>query len=137
MKRLSVLLPGIILLGLLLGCGQVPPQPAATSVADESRHAGNVWSDPAAFLGDEVTIEGVLEAEGQGLDVRFFLRGTGEARLEVTTWAPLEVMHPPAPGTPVPKTMLSYVGKTLRLTGVVDQAGDGYILTVRTVEELP
>lgn len=135
MNRCSVILPGIILLGLLLGCGQVP-QPVTTPAGDTNPRT-NIWSDPAGYLGQEVTVEGVLEAEGQGRDVRFFLRGSGDARLEVTTWAPLEVVQPPDPGTPAPKIMLNYVGKTLRLTGIVDKAGDGYILTVGTAEELP
>lgn len=134
MKRLLLILPAVLLLSLLAACGQVPQPgttPAGTSVPRTS-----VWGDPAAYVGQEVTVEGVLEAEGQGRDVHFFLRGTGEARLEVSAWAPLEVMHPPSAGTPTPKIMLDYVGKNLRLTGVVTQAANGYVLTVAQAEEL-
>jgi hypothetical protein len=136
MKRLDLMLLGVILFGLLLGCGQVP-QPAVTPAGGDSPRTDDILSDPARYLGQEVAVEGVLEAEGQGRDVHFYLRGSGEARLEVTTWAPLEVMQPSDPNSPVPKIMLDYVGKTLRLTGVVTQAGDGYILTVSHAEELP
>jgi hypothetical protein len=135
MKRFMVIVLAVSLLSLLMGCGQIV-QPATTPTGDDSPRSREVWRDPSSYVGQEVIIEGVLEAEGQGRDVRFFLCGPDEARLEVSAWAPLEVVHPPNEGTPTPKTMLDFVGQKLRLTGVVDEVGDGYILTVSQAEEL-
>lgn len=134
MKRSIGLLLGISLLGLILGCG---PAPQAEPTLQATPALPDIWSNPAAYVGQEVTVEGTLEAEGQGLDVRFFLRGPGEARLQVTPWAPLEVMHPPDSGGPRPKTMLDYIGQRFRLTGPIAKAGEDLLLQVRQAEELP
>lgn len=122
------------MLGLLMGCGPAfqmePTPPPATALPD-------IWSNPAAYLGQEVTVEGTLEAEGRGLDVRFFLRGPGEARLQVTPWAPLEVMHPPGGEGPRPRIMADYVGRTMRLSGVIARIGEDWLLQVEKAEEMP
>ena len=122
------------MLGLLMGCADAsqagPTLPLATVAPD-------IWSNPAGYLGQEVTIEGTLEVEGKGLDVRFFLRGPGEARLQVTPWAPLEVMHPPGGEGPRPKTMADYVGRQMRLSGVIARMGEDWLLQVEKAEEMP
>jgi hypothetical protein len=140
-----MLLLGAILIGVLVACGQVPPgagttpQPKATLVgtADPAAATKDILTDPGKFLGQEVTVEGVLQAEGQGMDVHFYLVGAGEDRIEVTPWVPVEVIQPPTGDSPGPKIMLDYVGKSLRLTGTVEKGGGGFILNVAKAEELP
>ncbi|MGB9723320.1 MAG: hypothetical protein ACP5OO_11280 [Chloroflexia bacterium] len=132
MRQMAVL----FLLMTLLGCagavapgGNTPePKPEATPFP------GEVLDKPAMFVGRTVAVEGVLEAEGTGAQVRFFLRDDAGRRLEVSSWAPLEVMHPPQGGTG-PKTMADFVGRRLLLNGVLERGGEGYILKVTSVEE--
>ena len=145
MKRIGVFLLAVIVLSVLAGCGQVPvlagttPQPKTTpsGTVDPAAATKGVLTDPNKYLGQEVTVEGILEAEGQGRDVRFFLRGSGEARLEVSSWAPTEVIQPPKEGGTQPKIMSDYVGRNVRLTGVIDKGGDTFILNVAKAEVLP
>ncbi len=126
---------------LVAGCGPATVAPAATPVptpAIQEKPAEllrRVITDPGAFLGQEIVVEGVLEAEGKGRDVRFFLRAAGGGRLEVTPWAPLEVVRPPEGGSQ-PKSMPEFVGRHLRLTGTVVKGGGGWILQVESCEEL-
>ena len=144
MRRFTSLFLAALLIGMLAGCGQVlpgtgtTPQPKSTltGTADPAAATKDIFADPGKFLGQAVTVEGLLEAEGQGKEARFFLSSQG-ARLEVLSWAPLEVMHPPSGEGPVPKTMPDYIGKDLRLTGTVEKGGDGFVLAVTQAEELP
>ncbi len=136
MKRWEIALLGSALLVIAVSCATEPPA-APTPVSTTEPKPEEIWSNPESFFGQEVVIEGILEAEGQGLDARFFLRGPGDARLEVTAWAPLEVMHPPGGEGPRPKIMLDYVGQKVQLAGVVAQSGDGYILKVSLAQIVP
>jgi hypothetical protein len=96
----------------------------------------DIASNPDSFVGQQVAVEGVLEAEGQMPRLRFFLR-EGEDRLEVSAWAPLETIQPPEGGAKV-KTMAYYVGRRLRLSGLLEQeqGGEGLLLKVAVAEEL-
>ena len=91
-----------------------------------------ILDEKNTYQGKQVTIEGKLEAEGQGLDVRFFLRADSGERLEVSPWAPLEVMHPQT-GTAQVQSMASFVGWRLKLTGIIENGRDGVILNVSQV----
>lgn len=91
---------------------------------------------PAEYAGQQITVSGVLEFEGQMPQMRFFLRSARGRLLEVTPWLPLEVMHPPSGGT-APKTMASYVGLALCLTGTLEQGSTGFIVRVETAAEQP
>lgn len=128
-------------LAVLAGCGPAIVAPAATPAptpAVQEKPAEmlrRVVTDPGAFAGQRITVEGILEAEGKGRDVRFFLRAAGGGRLEVTPWAPLEVVRPPEGGAQ-PKSMPEFVGRHLRLTGTVVKGGEGWILQVESCEEL-
>ncbi|MGC8873832.1 MAG: hypothetical protein ACP5SI_05210 [Chloroflexia bacterium] len=128
-------------LAILAGCGPSTVAPAATpqpTPAVQEKPAEllrRLIADPGVFLGQKVTVEGILEAEGKGRDVRFFLRAAGGGRLEVTPWAPLEVVRPPEGGKQ-PKSMPEFVGRHLRLTGTVVKGGSGWILQVESCEEL-
>lgn len=135
MRRTLVLFLLVILLPLL-GCagavapgGSTPePKPEATPLP------GEVLDKPAMYVGRTVAVEGVLEAAGKGTQVRFFLRDDAGRRLEVSPWAPLEVVQPPEGGAQV-KTMAYYVGRRLLLSGVLERGGEGYILKVTSAEE--
>ncbi len=94
-----------------------------------------ILSEPEMYLGKQITVEGILEAEGQMPSVRFFLRVSESERLEVSSWAPLEIMHPPS-GKAKTKSMADYIGLRLRLTGIFQAGESGYILEVDTVDEL-
>ena len=145
MRRFARLFLAALLIGMLAGCGQVlsgtgtTPQPKSTltGTADPAAATKDIFADPGKFLGQEVTVEGVLQAEGQGMDVHFYLVGAGGTRIEVTSWAPVEVIQPPTGDSPGPKIMLDYVGKSLRLTGTVEKGGGSFILNVTKAEELP
>jgi len=95
---------------------------------------GQIPDQPEKYLRQTIAVEGVLEAEGRGTQVRFFLRDDAGRRLEVSPWAPLEVMQPPEGGTP-PKTMADFVGRRLLLSGVLEKGGENYILKVTSAEE--
>jgi hypothetical protein len=96
----------------------------------------NIFAEPKKYLHQEVTVEGVLMAEGRGLAVTFFLRDDSGARLEVDAWAPLEVYHP-RQGEAQAKSMVNYVGRRWRLTGRLRDQGGRIILQVSSAEELP
>ncbi len=135
MRRMEVLFLLAILLPLL-GCagavapgGNTPkPETAPTLIP------GQVLDEPEKFLRQTIAVEGVLEAEGKGIQVRFFLRDNAGRRLEVSPWAPLEVVQPPEGGA-APKTMAYFVGRRLLLSGVLERGGENYILKVTSVEE--
>ena len=109
--------------------GNETPQPSSVQTLHD------IAANPAKYVGQQVTVEGVLEAEGQMPRVRFFLRD-GEDRLEVSAWAPLETLQSPQGGSKV-KSMSYYAGKRLRLTGTVEQGVEGLLLKVTVAEELP
>ena len=115
-------------------------EPAAPPAGNETPQPSSVQplhdiaADPAKYVGQQVAVEGVLEAEGQMPRVRFFVRD-GEDRLEVSAWAPLETIQPPQGGSKV-KNMSYYAGKRLRLTGTVEQGAEGLLLKVTVAEEL-
>jgi hypothetical protein len=114
--------------GLVLAGGNADPLPASSWES--------VLTDPQRHLSREVTLEGVLKAEGPGFRKRFFLeRAPGAGRLELTPWLPLEVYHRPGGKTKV-KTMGSYVGRRLRLTGYLVEEDGKIILKVKTAQEL-
>ncbi len=134
MNRWPVLL---IALALLAACtmGQATPVLAPTPTTPSAPGLKEVLADPGRYLGQEVTVEGVLQAEGSGVQDHFLLGGADGSRLEVSPWAPLEVVHPPD-GGPAPPTMQTYVGRPLRLTGTLEKRGEGFLLVVSRVEEL-
>jgi len=108
--------------------GDETPQPSSGQTLHD------IVANPDKYVGQQVTVEGVLEAEGQIPRLRFFLRD-GEDRLEVSAWAPLETIQPPQGGAKV-NTMAYYVGRRLRLAGLVEQAVEGLLLRVTVAEEL-
>jgi len=128
----------------LAGCGAgstaispspspVPPTPATPSGSGPTLH--DIASDPGRYVGQEVTVEGVLEAEGQMPRVRFFLRD-GNDRLEASPWAPLETVQ--APQGEAPHTTMAYfVGLRLRLSGILEKGAEGPVLKVSVILELP
>ena len=125
----------VVAVTFLVGCGLVPVgAPSPTPQVTPAEMLPRVLADPGAFQGQRITVEGVLEAEGKGRDVRFFLRAVGGGRLEVTPWAPLEVVRP-AEGGAQPKSMPEFVGQHLRLTGTIVKGGEGWILQVESCEE--
>ncbi len=118
------------------GCGSDTREtsPLPTPELDPTALLTAVALDPAAYAGKQVIVEGVLESTGDMPNVAFFL-GDGQGhKLATSAWAPLEVMQP-AQGTEQPKTMAAFVGKRLRLTGVVTQAGEDYLLEVAQAVE--
>jgi hypothetical protein len=121
---------------LLAGCGGMifAAQPSPALTEQPSQMINRILAEKDKYIGRQVTIDGKLEAEGQGLNVRFFLRADSGERLEVSSWAPLEVMHPPT-GEAQLQSMASYVGRRWRLTGTVENAQDGIILNVSWAEE--
>ena len=116
---------------LLAGCTAVSPE----ATEQPSQMIKLILADKDKYMGKQVTIEGILEAEGQGLNVRFFLRADDGERLEVSPWAPLEVIQSPTGEVPQAKSMVSYVGLRLRLTGIVESATNGIILNVSLAEK--
>ncbi len=120
----------------LLGCagaeapGGNTPEPKTVSTLIP----GQVLDKPEKYLRQVIAVKGVLEVEGKGIQVRFFLRDDAGRRLEVSPWAPLEVMQPPEGGTP-PKTMAYFVSRRLLLRGVLERRGENYILKVTSAEE--
>ena len=96
----------------------------------------NIFEEPKKYLDREVTVEGVLMAEGRGLAVTFFLGADSGARLEVDAWAPLEVYHP-REGKAQARSMANYIGRRWRLTGRLRDQGGRIILQVSSAEELP
>jgi hypothetical protein len=118
------------------GCGSDTREtsPLPTPELDPAALLTAVALDPAAYTGKQVIVEGVLESTGDMPDAAFFL-GDGQGhKLAASAWAPLEVMKP-AQGTEQPKTMAAFVGKRLRLTGLVTQVGEGYLLEVAQAVE--
>ena len=109
--------------------GNETPQPSSV------RPLHDIVANPDKYVGQQVTVEGVLEAEGQMPRIHFFLRD-GEDRLEVSAWAPLEANMPPQGKTPV-KIMSYYAGKHLSLTGALEKGAEGLLLKVTAAEELP
>ena len=108
--------------------GNETPQPSSVQLLHD------IATNPDKYVGQQVIVEGILEAEGQMPRLRFFLRD-GEDRLEVSAWAPLETIQPPQGGAKV-NTMAYYVGRRLRLAGLVEQAVEGLLLRVTVAEEL-
>ncbi len=126
---LAILLPLLGCAGAVAPGGNTPePKTAPTLIP------GQVLDEPEKFLRRTIAVEGVLEAEGKGTQVRFFLRDNAGRRLEVSPWAPLEVVQPPEGDAQV-KTMAYYVGRRLLLSGVLEKGGDGIILKVTSAEE--
>ena len=116
--------------------GDETPQPSSVQTLHD------IASNPDSLVGQQVAVEGVLEAEGQMPRLHFFLR-EGEDHLEVSAWAPLETIQPPEGGAKV-KIMAYYVGRRLRLTGTLEQSpaptgGEGIgglLLRVTAAEEM-
>ena len=110
--------------------GDETPQPSSVQTLHD------IATNPDSFVGQQVAVEGVLETEGQMPRLHFFLR-EGEDHLEVSAWAPLETIQPPEGGAKV-KTMAYYVGRRLRLSGLLEQeqGGEGLLLKVAVAEEL-
>ncbi|GAB4480588.1 MAG: hypothetical protein OHK0031_01860 [Anaerolineales bacterium] len=123
---------------LLFGCqpdkniSAAMPQPTISPTPQSMIE--KILAEPQSFSGQQVTLEGTLEAEGQGLKVEFFLRAESGARLKVTPWAPLEVMRPPQGKSPA-RSMSFYVGRSLRLTGVIQSQAADVFLQVSSAEE--
>ena len=108
--------------------------PLATPEPDPAALLTAVALDPAAYAGKQVIVEGVLESTGNMPNIAFFLGDGLGHRLATSAWAPLVVVQPPQ-GTGQPKTMATFVGKRLRLTGIVTEAGEGYLLEVAQAVE--
>ena len=125
---------------LLAGCGAESPTvsplptPAPGASCRPTPTLHDIVTEPDRYAGQPATVEGMLEAEGQMPNVRFFLRD-GADRLEVSSWAPLETIKPPQ-GSAQAKSMIYYVGRRLRLSGVLEQGKEGLLLTVAAAEEL-
>ncbi len=94
-----------------------------------------LMQEPQQYLGQTLVVEGVLEALGKWSRPPFGLRSESGAVLEVSPWAPLEVLHP-REGAPKLKSMAYYVGRRLRLTGRLVSEGGRLILRVTAAEEL-
>jgi len=108
--------------------GNETPQPSSVLPLHD------IVANPDKYVGQQVTVEGVLEAEGQMPRLRFYL-ADGQDRLEVSAWAPLETIQPPQ-GKAQPKIMADYAGRRLRLTGILEKADQGLYLQVSVAEEL-
>jgi hypothetical protein len=91
--------------------------------------------EPERYLGQEIVVEGVLEARGRALPPQFVLRADSGATLVVAPWAPVEVYHP-RQGKAGVKSMADFVGKRLRLTGQLAREKGGLLLKVSSAEEL-
>lgn len=126
----------LTILLLLMGCaGWVAPAGSTPEPkAPPTLVPGQVLDEPEKFVRQTIAVEGVLEAEGRGAQVRFFLRDDAGRRLEVSPWAPLEVVQPPE-GEAQVKTMAYFVGRKLLLRGVLEKGDEGYILKVTSAEE--
>ena len=141
-----------IVLPVLAACGEVMSAPGSTLGPCEATASvtvrptvpatpksvdllGQVAREPEKYLGQVITVEGALEAKGEFMAWRFFLRNAAGEGLEVTAWAPFEVVQPPD-GGPAPKVMSDFVGHRLRLTGTLEKQGEGVILVVSSYEEL-
>ena len=102
-KRQPIVIIAVTLI-VLAGCGATSPAtsplPTPEPPASQGQLLHEIAANPDKYVGRQVTVEGVLEAEGQMPQVRFFLR-VGEDRLEVSAWAPLETFQPPQ-GTAAP-----------------------------------
>jgi len=124
----------------LAGCGAKStavsplPSPVPDTPGGFSPTLHDIVTDPNQYVGQAVTVEGVLEAEGQMPRVRFFLRD-GNDRLEASSWAPLETIQPPQGGAQV-KSMAYYAGRRLRLSGILEKGTEGLLLKVSVAEEL-
>jgi len=128
----------------LAGCGagstavspSPSPVPAVTATPSGSGPTlHDIVTNPDQYVGQTVTVEGVLEAEGQMPRVRFFLRD-GNDRLEASPWAPLETVQ--APQGEAPHTTMAYfVGLRLRLSGILEKGAEGPVLKVSVILELP
>lgn len=136
-SRLMTLLA--VTLILLAGCGGdslvTSPVPTPTPASGEVQLLRDIVADPGQYEGKEVTVEGVLEEEGEMPRIRFFLRD-GKDRLETSSWVPLETIQPPQGGAAA-KSMAYYVDKRLRLTGTLEKGIEGLMLQVSRAEELP
>ena len=108
--------------------GNETPQPSSVQPLHD------IVTNPDSYVGQQVSVEGVLEAEGQMPRLRFFLTD-GQDRLEVSAWAPLETVQPPQGDAKV-NTMAYYAGRRLRLTGMLERGGEGPLLRVAVAEEL-
>jgi hypothetical protein len=108
----------------------IPSAPVSSGVVD----IGRILADANHYVGQEITIAGVLDAEGQLPRVSFYLRDPNNARLAVSAWAPLEVAKSPT-GVSGAKSMAVYVGKNLRLTGILEKNQDTLLLRVSQVVE--
>lgn len=94
-----------------------------------------ILAAPESFRGQSVTLTGILEAQGQGRNVEFFLRDEAGGRLKVSAWAPLEVMRPPQ-GRPPIRSMASYLGQSLQLAGSIQIDDSSVFLQTATAQEL-
>ena len=91
---------------------------------------------PDRYLGQEITVVGTLEAEGQMPIMRFFLAGDDGVRLEVDPWLPTEVVLSPT-DRPAPPSMSSVTGLRLRLRGTLTERDTGLIFMVNEATEEP
>lgn len=94
-----------------------------------------LMQEPQQYLGQTLVVAGVLEAQSKGFRPPFLLRAASGAALEVSPWAPIEVLHP-REGAAKVKSMAYYVGRRLRLTGRLVSERGRLILRVTAAEEL-
>lgn len=118
------------------GCSADEPgtSPLPTPIPEPSDLLSLVASDPAAYVGQQVIVEGVLESEGGMPNPAFYLSDGQGHRLATSAWVAIEAVQPPQGGVQ-PKTMSEFVGKQLRLTGEVARAGERYLLEVSSALE--
>jgi hypothetical protein len=136
MALLLLLLAG--LLNLSPAAGSMPGR-TDTGLPHITEEEGGILTkvlqDPAKYMGQEIVVEGVLNARGKGPYPTFFLCLPSGAGLEVQPWAPLELYHPPQ-GQPRSKSMAYFVGRKLRLSGWLVEQGGKIILQVSSAHEL-
>ncbi len=124
---------GAILLAVLVialaGCGQTST-PKTGSYTEPT-----ALDEPQKYVGKTVVVDGILELDAMSGQPIYYLQGGMGGRVQVTPWAPVDVIPPTGTG-PAPKSMADYLGKHMRLTGKMTKAGDAFVIEVEKAEEV-
>jgi hypothetical protein len=128
-------LPLAVLVAAVPGIACATPQAAGHAPQPTVR---TVAQDPGAWLDKDVELRGTLENRGTNAftDLRVVLRDDQGHAVTVKPWLPVSVPPGPRPGGPRPKTLSSYLGKTVDLKATVRRgelrgAGATYYLEVK------